>query len=371
MALATCGLFFGLPPRVLTDARAFGTRQGPQAGCDRFASPRGSDTHGRGTLRSPFASLSRLDRSLTPGQTGCLRAGTYGNVNTEHRILNSGASSYPITIRAYPGERAKVVGWVDVKGSYTTLSHLQIDGSNTFYTMQRPGTSCGYPVSQGLAIAGHDDVLEYDDYYQSVPSLRGNGIGVGWWGDADNTVIRHDKIHDVGGCDFYDHLIYLARGNNAQIYDNWLWNDTHGWGIKLDPGPTDARIWGNVIDGAGSGFNFGNSSHSSPTAGNLVYRNIVMNSVGVSNPDLPWSHPGVLVTSPGLLSSSVGNRVYGNDSYGNPGGIQSVASSVTPAQLLVTDNSVAQPHFVDAAGHDYTLLPVGHARRRRRTVRSG
>ena len=80
-------------------------------------------------------------------------------------------------------------------------------------------------MSQPLVIAGRNDVLEYDDYYQSVASLRGNGIGIGFWGNADNTIIRYSKIHDVGQCEAYDHLIYLSHGNNVQIYDNWIWND--------------------------------------------------------------------------------------------------------------------------------------------------
>ena len=74
-------------------------------------------------------------------------------------------------------------------------------------------------------IAGRNDILQYDDYFQSMPSLRGNGIGIGFWGHADNTIIRYSKIHDVGQCEAYDHLIYLSHGNNVRIYDNWLWND--------------------------------------------------------------------------------------------------------------------------------------------------
>jgi hypothetical protein len=81
-----------------------------------------------------------------------------------------------------------------------------------------------------------------------------------------------------------------------------------------------------------------------------------MNSVGVSNPDIDWSYPGVFVTSPGLLSSSTGNQVYDNDSYNNPGGITDVAG-VSPSQLSVTGNVTIDPDFVDAAAHDYSVSP--------------
>jgi hypothetical protein len=357
-ALTACAFYLSTPAAPTTqDQQSEPLRPQRVAGwCDLFASPTGSDREGRGTRLSPFASAARLDRSLRPGQTGCLRGGTYGDVNTRQQFSQDGTSQGQITITSYPGETAKLIGWVDIEASYTTLSHLEIDGSNTFYRAHPPGITCRTPVAQGLVIAGHDDVFEYNNYYQSVPSLRSNGIGVGWWGNADSTTIRFNRIHDVGGCDFYDHLIYLGRCNNAQIYDNWMWNDAHGWGVKLDPGPTNARIWNNVIDAAGSGFNFGNSSGSAPTAGNLVWNNVVMNSVGVNNPDIGWSHSGVLVTSPGLASYSTGNQLHDNVSYHNGGGLTNIAG-VTTTQLSVSNNTTADPQLSDPSKHDYTPRP--------------
>jgi hypothetical protein len=325
------------------------------AACNKYASSTGSD-NSSGSISSPYRTVVELDGSLSPGQTGCLLAGTYGSTTTSDYLINSGNAANQITITSYPGDTVTIVGLIDLAASYTTLSGLNIDGSNTLFSGNNNGTSCSYPASTGLEIDGQNDIFQYNNYYQSGTSTRGNGIGIGWTGQPDNTVIRYNRIHDVGSCDFYDHLIYLAKGNNVQIYDNWLWNDAHGWGIKLDPGPTNARIWANVIDAAGSGFNFGNSSGDNPTAGNKVFGNVVMNSVGVSNPDIDWSYPGVFVTSPGLLSSSTGNQVYNNDSYNNPGGITDVAG-VTPSQLSVTGNVAIAPGFVDAATHDYSASP--------------
>jgi len=324
--------------------------------CNLFASPSGSDASGDGSIAAPFASLQKLDQALAPGQTGCLRAGTYGSLTAWHQIATNGSSGGRITITSYPGETATVIGYVDVEASYTTLENLRIDGSNTLYLHHPSGVNCANHVSQPLMIAGYDDILQYVDYFQSVPALRGNAIGVGFGGNADSPIIRYNRIHDVGGCDFYDHLIYLAGGRGAQIYDNWMWNDAHGWGIKLDPGPSGARIWGNVIDAAGSGFNFGNSSGTKPTADNQVFDNIVMNSVGVSNPDIGYSHAGVFVSSPGMLTSSTGNQIFNNDSYNNPGGITNFFA-ISVAQISVTVNSDVAPQFANAAAHNYSLVP--------------
>jgi hypothetical protein len=289
--------------------------------CDLIASPSGSDSSGDGSLGSPFASVGKLDRALRPGQTGCLRAGSYGSTGSLIKLDNNGSPARQITITSFPGQTAVVQGWVDIEGSYTTLSHLSIDGSNTFYTQVRSGTNCPAPVSQPLVIAGQNDVLEFIDYFQSVPSLRGNGIGIGFWGDADNTIIRFSKIHDVGQCEAYDHLIYLSHGNNVQIYDNWLYDDAHGRGVQLYPAPTNARVYDNVIDHAGEGFVIGNEPGDT-VAGNQIYGNVVANSTGLPSESIP----GEAIHDAYGGTPGTGNSFHDNILYGNPGGIGRLAA---------------------------------------------
>jgi len=315
--------------------------------CDAFASPSGSDTRGRGTRWRPFRSPATLERALAPGETGCLRGGRYGNIHTKFLFLANGTRSNPITITSYPGERAKLVGWIAIEASHMTLSHVEIDGSNTFYRSPHPG--CHAPVSQGLAIAGHGDALEYNDYYQSVAGLRSVGIGIGWWGNADNTILRYNRIHDVGQCQAYDSLIYLARGNQVQIYGNWLWNDRHGRGVQLYPGPRDARIFYNVVDHAGGGFLVGDEGGET-ASGNQLFDNIVVNSTG-----LRWDiEGGFAITDYWGGVTGTGNTFHNNISYANPGGIARVSA------VAVYDNLVVKPHFANAAAHDYTMVtPAG------------
>jgi hypothetical protein len=314
--------------------------------CSLYASPYGSDSSGDGTLGSPFASVGKLDAALHPGQTGCLRAGSYGSTSSLIELHNDGAPGSQITITSFPGETAVVQGWVDLEGSYTTLSHLRIDGSNTFYKQVREGTSCPAPVSQPLVIAGRNDVLEFVDYFQSVPSLRGNGIGIGFWGDADNTIIRFSRIHDVGQCEAYDHLIYLSHGNNVQIYDNWLYDDAHGRGVQLYPAPTNARVYENVIDHAGEGFAIGNEPGDT-VSGNEIYNNIVTNSIGLPSQSIP----GEAIHDYYGGEPGTGNSFHDNILYGNPGGT---------GHLTAVDhygNTTANPRLADPVQHDYDPLP--------------
>jgi hypothetical protein len=279
---------------------------------------------------------------LRPGQTGCLRAGSYGSTGTLIKLDNDGSPANQITITSFPGQTAVVQGWVDIEGSYTTLSHLSIDGSNTFYREVRDGTNCSAPVSQPLVIAGQNDVLEYDDYFQSVPSLRGNGIGIGFWGDADNTIIRFSKIHDVGQCEAYDHLIYLSHGNNVQIYDNWLYDDAHGRGVQLYPAPTNARVYDNVIDHAGEGFVIGNEPGDT-VAGNQIYNNIITNSTGLPTENIPGEAIHDLYGG----TPGTGNSFHDNIQYGNPGGIGKLTA------VSAYNNVSANPQFTDAADQNF------------------
>jgi Right handed beta helix region len=322
-----------------------GTPTPPPVHCDLFASPTGSDSAGDGSIGKPLASVQQLDRVLAPGQTGCLRSGSYGSLTTWHQIYTNGAPSAQITITSYPGELATVTGYLDIEASYTTFTHLRIDGSNTLYKSHPSGVNCPNNVSQSLVIAGHDDILDHIDYFQSVAALRGNAIGIGFWGDADNTIIRYSKIHDVGQCFAYDHLIYLAHGNNVQIYDNWLYDDPHGRGVQLYPGPTNARIYNNVIDSAGEGFVIGNLQGET-VSGNQIFHNVVTNCVG-----LPWQGiPGQAIHDLYLGAPGTGNSFHDNLLFGDPGGV----GRVTAVQLW--NNVTADPLFVSASAHDYALL---------------
>ena len=329
----------------VSDTRHHKPRDAASVHCDLFASSSGSDSSGDGSLGSPFASLNKLDAVLRPGETGCLRAGSYGSTSTWHRIDTDGSSTGRITITSFPGETATVRGYVDIEGSYTTLSHLSIDGSNNLYTQHPAGVNCPSPTSESLTITGRNDVLEFDDYYQSVARLRGTGIGIGFWGDADNTIIRYDKIHDVGQCQAYDHLIYLSHGNNVRIYDNWLWNDAHGRGVQLYPAPTNAKIFGNVIDHVGEGFVIGNESGDT-VSGNRIYDNIITNTTGLISQNIPGEAIHDLYGGrPGTGNAFLNNVVYQ----------QPRRRRAVDAVKAFGNTTSVNPEFVDATRHDYDL----------------
>ncbi len=254
----------------------------------------------------------------------------------------SGTPAGRVTIASYPGETATIDGWVDVEGSYATLENVKIDGSNTFYAGHPASMNCPNGVSQPLTIEGHGDVLQYVDYFQSVPGLRSDGLGIGFGGDGNNTIIRHSKIHDVGQCKAFDHLIYLSHGNNVQIYDNWMWNDPHGDGVQLYPAPTNARVFDNVIDNAGEGFVIGNEAGDTVT-GNQIYNNIITNSTGL--PDAGVSGDAIHEYWGGTPQTN--NSFYNNIYYNDPGGLGAIT------YLTAYGNTNTNPQLQDPTNHNY------------------
>ena len=121
----------------------------PAVHCDLYASPAGSDSSGNGSIGSPYASVGKLDAALHAGQTGCLRAGSYGSTSTWVKVYTNGSSTGQITITSYPGETATVRGYVDIEAilhdavapEHRRLQHLLHAGPQRAPTARRPSPS--------------------------------------------------------------------------------------------------------------------------------------------------------------------------------------------------------------------------------------
>jgi hypothetical protein len=333
------------------------------APCDKVASAAsGNDTSGDGSVAKPYRSLARLDASLAPGQTGCLRNvggnAVYGGVGTRHHLKRDGTSSSRITITTYPGDSpATIAGWLTIDASYTTITRVRIDGSNTFYHdhAQSQGTgNCPNGVSQPLDVEGRDDILDHLEYFQSAVSLRSNGLGIGFKGSGfgDGTIVRYSKIHDTGQCDQYDHSIYVHNGSNVQIYDNWIWHNHGGQAVSLYPGPTNSSIAGNVIDASDSGFTAGDAEGYA-VSGNHWTHDVVMNSgTVVNNAASPgFSFAGAFINCVWGNADSTGNAVTDSDSFNNPGGIANPCTD--DSHISISGMITSDPQLSDPANHNY------------------
>jgi hypothetical protein len=305
-------------------ALAAATSSGPAAAdgpCSRTAGPGDSPQ-------------SLLD-ALGPGQVGCLRGGTYrvGALRFSH----GGRDGAPVTLRSYPGERARIlVGkWIYVpRGSdHVTMQRLSIDGS--------PGATGGTQCC-ALQLMGADTVLEDSDITnrntKSSCIIAGSNSG---YGTALRLIIRRNRIHDCGDREHgnKDHGLYLERVQGGRIDDNLIWGSA-AFGVHVYPNTHDTRVDHNVIDGSGfSGVILGNEP-GEDTSGNRIEQNVITNSRRHAV-DVYWGGP-----------VGHGNVVRGNCLWRTGG-----APVVAQRGFTASGNVVRDPQFVGAGQHDYRLRP--------------
>lgn len=297
--------------------------------CARVASPSGSDRN-PGTRRRPFRSPAKLVRSLRAGTTGCLRAGRYKSSGEYVLSFNrSGTSRAPITVRSYPGERARLVGILHVPASvqHVRLTNVDIEGTGDQNTVK---------------IYGDDVVVERSDI---TNRLRGGScmiLGSDDAGRADRPVIRNNFFHDCGDPDEdnKDHSIYVAEVRDGAIEDNVFVNSA-GKTIQLYPNAQRVRVAHNVIDGGpvtvrGGIVIGGNDENAS--ADNVVEQNVIAYAATYS----------VYSNWEGRVGR--GNVVRDNCLWGaGEGDIDNDGG------LVVGGNLNADPRFRDRARRDYRL----------------
>jgi parallel beta-helix repeat protein len=315
------------PIAVITTAGALIGASAPAAGaasgCDVVAAPNGSDS-AAGSESAPLRTLAKLNATLTPGQTGCLRAGTW---NETLYVKTSG-----VTVTSYPGERAKVVGPTSVSGSASgaTVAGLDLVGTDVSPLV----------YGRGARFVGNDVTNQHA------------GKSCFLIGDAANrtvgAVIEGNTIHDCGRLPAtnLDHGIYVLNSDGARISGNVLYGNAD-WAIQFYPDADNSLFSGNIVDGNGKGVTFGGGGDS-PSRGNVVEHNVISHPTLEDNLQSYWGSGGV------WRGSELGNLARENCVWGgrepSTGGVNLRYGGYTAA-----GNVIAEPEFVDRAGHDYRL----------------
>jgi parallel beta-helix repeat protein len=299
---------------------------GAVGGCDFVASPVGDDG-AAGSVSAPFRTVQRLVDALGPGQTGCLRAGSYAE---DVRVGSGGSAGAPVTLASYPGERATVVGrfWIAKGADYVTVEGLNLDGVNS-------GRLPSPTVNGDYATFSHDDVT--NDHTAICFDLGDHEYGV-----ATGTVITDDRVHGCGQLPAanHQHGIYVAAARDTTIAWNLIY-DNADRGIQLYPDAQNTTVDHNVIDDNGEGIIFsGDEGYAS--SGAEVYDNLITGAV-IRHDVESWYPAGNPVGTANVVRQ---NCVWG----GKEGTIDTSGGGYT-----ATGNTVANPQYVDAAAHDYHL----------------
>jgi hypothetical protein len=306
-----------------------------QAGaCTRVAAPGGSDG-AAGTASSPYATFQKLVHSLAPGQTGCLRAGTYRE-NVE--VNANGAPGAPITVQSFPGERATYLGRLttDKSSSYLTFQNMTFDGSAA--PSDGGGALKPSPTVHGESIAfiGNEVTNRHTAICFAVGSEQ--------YGRAPRVVIRRNKIHDCGRLPptNHEHGIYLHSPCCAQVTDNWVY-DNADTGIQMFPDADGNYIARNIVYGNGDNISFGGDSKDGACASsddNIVERNIL-------------SHPRVkenVGSWSGCGKHGTGNVLRENCIW--PATFQKAGEG-----FALVNNFYVEPAYVNAAAKDFRIVP--------------
>lgn len=354
MSVTDVGTDWGIPPDPPPDP-------GPPATGDLFAAPNGNDAN-PGTLASPYRTFAKLCQSLTAGQVGMLRGGTYAVATTHGDFTANGTSTSRITVTNYPGERVIVKGTWAVYGAFWTFSNIHFDVTNNYMTWGACGTPAN-PQALGIAIIGSDTIVEDCELFFSGP-YRGSAVlqGLDSQNKGHRNIYRRNIIRDWGQCLAQDHGIYVGFGQDVQIYKNWFYNDAqtvgHGFGIQLYPHATRTRVYSNVFDKPGAGIVISDGDTAGypadPNATNNcdVYNNVFSNAIGLLT---PYITSGAALAGIGCQSLAGNNKFRDNCAWNCPEG--AVTDSSQDAQNILISGNLenSNPLFVNAAAHDYRV----------------
>ena len=276
---------------------------------------------------TPFRTVQRLVNALRPGQTGCLRAGAYvGPV----RIARAGRAGARITLAAYPGETATVVGRLEVVegANYVTVTGLRLDGSNP------------RRLPSPMVDANHV-TFSYDDVTNDHTAIC-FGIGSVTWGWATGTLITQDRIHDCGQlpANNYQHGVYIAAATDTTIEWSLIYGNA-ARGIQLYPDAQHTTIDHNIVDDNGEGIIISGAGGVASSY-TRVFDNILSNANVRHDLEAYWPSGNPM----GVDNVVRDNCVWG----GRQGTIDRGMGGFT-----AKDNLHINPGYVDAAAHDYGM----------------
>ena len=304
----------------------------PQAvvACAKVAAPGGADS-AAGSAEAPYRSAQTLVDSLAPGETGCLRGGSYDDGGDTYVLdpAKGGSDGAPITVRSYPGERAKLVGIVKIDSDDVTLSTLDLEGTGEQNTIK---------------VYAEDTVIEDSDITNASRGRSCLILGsIDEPGRTVRTIVRRNTFHecgDAGNREARDHAIYTASMADGKIVDNVIYNPA-AYAITLNPDAQGNLIAHNVIDGASAldrgGVVLGSDENYASNE-NVIERNVIAHAETYS------------ITT--AWSGETGSRNLARANCVWDARIENIAPE---EGFTAKDNTVADPGFVDRSARDYRL----------------
>lgn len=347
-SISVAGLSLENKDAMLVDTVALVATDGTTTGgttpldpCDKWASPTGSDSNS-GTQSAPYLRAQRLANSLTPGQTGCLEAGTYTEADKEVNISAGGNASARVVLRTAPYElsqariNARVV--IGSTADYITLQDLRMDGS--YGPACAPGGTC--TILPSPTINGDYTHLIGNDISNRRPGSEATLAGIcnnAGSGGTRVTGLRFEDnlIHDCGRLprSNYDHGIYLGSTDGAVVQNNTIRNNSDR-GVKLGPNADGTLVDSNVIDRNGTGLQFSGDG-TQVSSDNVVRNNVISNSQARWNVEEYWGTTTVAPATGNIVHDNCVWASNANTYYDQNDGVQPNAKGFVSYQELRAD----------------------------------
>ena len=303
------------------------------ADCDVVVATDGSDAN-PGTVDAPLRSSDFAVNNLAAGQTLCFRAGTYSST------VGLSIKAPQAIVTSYPGETATLLGSLRIErpATGTTVEDMVLNGRNPDNYFN-PLIYADDAVLRGNEITNeHTTNCVHLAPYYDEPGPRG-------------VVIEDNNIHDCGElpANNHEHGIYVAESRDLIIRNNLIWNNADR-GIQLYTDVRGSHIYGNVINGNGTGVIFGGNEDSA-ASDNLIEHNVITNSNVRYNVEYSYDPAG----PEGSGNVVRENCIHGAAGwYGREAGGAAISDEVG---FVATDNVIADPMFVDPAHGDFTMAP--------------
>jgi parallel beta-helix repeat protein len=242
-------------------------------------------------------------------------------------------AQHDVTLRSYPGERARIVGrlWTTRQADGVIIRDLALDGRN----------AAGLPSPTVNGDDVHFIEVDVTNRHTGICFLLGSER----YGRAERTLIARSRVHDCGRqpATNTDHGIYIAVADHTRVLDNNIY-DNADRGIQLYPDAQATLIRGNVIDSNGEGVIFSGAGQTS-SDGNIVERNVITNSRIRADVESYY---------PDGTPAGVGNVVRYNCIYGGASGEIDAAAG----GFAAGPNTIADPRYRDPRKGDYTVDPT-------------
>ena len=289
-----------------------------------YVATNGSDTNS-GTLASPWLTVQKALSTLGPGQIAYVRGGVYAQ---NLQLTRAGTAASPITIRSYPGESAVL------RPALSSPSYpLVLSGSASYVRVQ------GFVIENAVGSSTTNIYVDGADRIEisdcEIRFSQRQGIFVE--PTSTGVQILRNLIHDNGNLANaqQDHGIYI-EGTDHLIAGNVIRDQVHGFGIQIYPQALRVTAVSNTIVGNALGGIVVGSDGGTTASDTLIVNNVfVGNQYGVVT---YWGG-----------SVGTGNVARSNLAWNNRSG------NFSGSGVAYTANTVADPLFVDYAGHNLRL----------------